>query len=124
MAMEVFCKFTVEASHHLPRVPPGHPCGPLHSHSYRIAIHVVGPIDEELGWVTDYATVQEAFEPLRRQLDNCTLNEVEGLENPTSEILARWIWTRLQPTLPGLSKVVVQETTTTGSVYTGEGEER
>lgn len=122
--MEVFCEFTLEACHRLPRVPTGHPCGSLHGHSYRIAVHVVGPLDEELGWVTDYATVQEAFEPLRRRLDNRTLNEIEGLENPTSEILARWIWTRLQPTLPGLAKVVVQETATTGSVYTGAGGER
>ncbi|MHC4813663.1 MAG: 6-pyruvoyl trahydropterin synthase family protein [Planctomycetota bacterium] len=118
--MEVFCEFTVEAAHYLPKVPPGHPCGRLHGHSYRLGLHVSGPLDAELGWVVDYADVQKAFEPLRQELDNQVLNEVSGLANPTSENLARWIWARLQPTLPGLAKVVVRETATTGCTYRGE----
>lgn len=118
---EVFREFTFEAAHRLPHVPPGHKCGRLHGHSYRAAVHVTGPVDAHAGWVTDFADIKAAFQPL---LDDCLdhryLNEVPGLENPTSEHLARWIWQRLHPRLPGLSQVVVRETCTSGCVYRGE----
>ncbi len=118
--MELFLDFTVEAAHKLPKVPEGHPCRRLHGHTWKITVHVAGPVDEEMGWVLDYGVVIEAFEPLRLQLDHHYLNEIEGLENPTTENLIRWIWQRLKPVLPALCKLVIRETATSGCVYTGD----
>ena len=120
LQMDIFKIFTIEAAHHLPNVPAGHKCRRLHGHSFRIEVHVSGPVDEQAGWVLDFADVSAAFKPLFAQLDHHYLNEVEGLENPTSENLAKWIWQRLKQELPGLSKVVVQETCTAGCSYAGD----
>lgn len=121
--MEIFKEFGFEAAHRLPNVQPGHKCARLHGHSYRVEIHVRGPIDPTQGWVMDFADIKTAFRPLLDRLDHYYLNEVEGLENPTAEELARWIWRRLLPALPGLSRVVVRETCTSGCTYAGEDEE-
>lgn len=118
--MDVFRVFQVEAAHWLPRVPEGHKCARLHGHSFRIEVHVGGEVADDSGWVMDFAELRRAFQPLFDQLDHHCLNEVEGLENPTSENLARWVWTRLQADLPGLSKVVVQETCNAGCTYRGD----
>jgi 6-pyruvoyltetrahydropterin/6-carboxytetrahydropterin synthase len=118
--VEIFKAFTLESAHRLPNVPAGHKCARLHGHSFRVEIHVSGPVDPQLGWVMDFADVKAAFDPLYRQLDHHCLNEVPGLENPTSENLARWIWRELKPSLPLLSAVVVHETCTSGARYTGE----
>lgn len=118
--MEIFKEFTFEAAHRLPHVPDGHKCGRLHGHSFRVEIHVRGPVDPHTGWVMDFADLKAAFAPLYRELDHNYLNDLPGLENPTSEVLAQWIWTRLQPTLPSLSRIVVRETCTAGAVYTGD----
>jgi 6-pyruvoyltetrahydropterin/6-carboxytetrahydropterin synthase len=117
--MEIFREFTFEAAHRLPNVPAGHKCARLHGHSYRIEVHVSGPVGEDTGWVMDFGDVSAAFAPVRDQLDHYYLNDITGLENPTSEVLARWIWDRLAPTLP-LSAIVVRETCTSGCVYRGE----
>ena len=118
--MEIFREFTFEAAHRLPSVAPGHKCGRLHGHSYRFAVHLEAPVGEQTGWVRDFADLACAVEPLLTRLDHYYLNEVEGLENPTSEVLAQWIWDRLRPALPEMSKVVVRETCTSGCVYQGE----
>ena len=118
--MEIFKEFTFEAAHRLPHVPEGHKCRRLHGHSFRVEIHVAGAVDPQTGWVMDFADIGAAFKPLYRMLDHNYLNEIAGLENPTSEEIARWIWDRLKPTLPGLSRVVVRETCTTGAVYAGD----
>jgi 6-pyruvoyltetrahydropterin/6-carboxytetrahydropterin synthase len=118
--MEVFKKFTIEAAHRLPGVPEGHKCSRLHGHSFRVEVYVEGAVDEHSGWVMDFSDIKAAFQPLHDRLDHHYLNEVEGLTNPTSENLARWIWQRLKPTLPSLSKIVVRETCTSGCVYQGE----
>ena len=118
--MEIWKEFTFEAAHLLPNVPDDHKCRRLHGHSYRVRICVEGELDPKLAWVIDFADIAKAFEPLRLRLDHYYLNEIEGLENPTSEVLARWIWTRLQPELPGLSRVEVSETCTAGCVYRGD----
>ncbi len=117
--LEIFKAFTLESAHRLPNVPAGHKCARVHGHSFRVELHVSGPVDERLGWVMDFADVKAAFDPLYRQLDHHYLNDVPGLENPTSENLATWIWQKLKPTLPQLSAVVVHETCTSGARYTG-----
>src|SRR4051812_33639276 len=108
--MEIFKEFTVEIAHRLPNVPAGHKCGRLHGHSVRIELHVSGAQGKDTGWVMDFADVKKAFQPVYDQLDHNYLNEVEGLANPTSENVARWIWRRLRPSLPLLNMVVVRET--------------
>ena len=118
-SMHIFKVFTIEAAHRLPNVPEGHKCARLHGHSFRIELHVAGEPGEHSGWVMDFADVKAAFEPLYRQLDHHYLNDIEGLENPTSEQLAIWIWERLKPALPGLSEIVVHETCTAGCRYRG-----
>lgn len=117
--MEVYRVFQIEAAHHLPHVPAGHKCARIHGHSFRIEVHVSGEVGKNTGWVMDFAELRTAFQPLFEQLDHHYLNEIEGLENPTSENLARWIWQRLQDRLPLLNKIVVQETCNAGCIYTG-----
>ena len=118
--MEIFKDFSIEAAHWLPNVPEGHKCRRLHGHSFRIEIHVSGPLDEKLGWLMDFADLKEAFQPIDDQLDHRCLNDIAGLENPTSENLARWIWQRMKLALPALSKVVIRETCTSGCAYEGD----
>lgn len=117
--MQIFKAFTIESAHRLPNVPEGHKCARLHGHSFRIEVHVAGEPGERTGWVMDYADIKSAFAPLFEQLDHRYLNEVEGLDNPTSENLARWIWQHLKPRLPSLNRIVVHETCTSGAVYAG-----
>jgi 6-pyruvoyltetrahydropterin/6-carboxytetrahydropterin synthase len=118
--VEIFKEFTFEAAHRLPNVEPGHKCARLHGHSFRVSVHLSGPVGEAKGWVRDFDDISCAMAPLLKQLDHYYLNEIEGLENPTSEVIARWIWTRLTVDLPELSEVVVRETCTSGCVYRGE----
>lgn len=122
--MDIFKQFRFEAAHRLPNVPPGHKCARLHGHSFLVEVHVQGPVGERSGWVLDFADIAAAWQPLHAVLDHNYLNEVEGLDNPTSELLARWIWRRLLPALPGLSQVVIRETCTSGCIYRGEDEPR
>jgi len=118
--MDVFRVFQIEAAHRLPNVPEGHKCARIHGHSFRIEVHVTGPVIQPLGWVMDFADLRRAFQPLFDRLDHHYLNEIAGLENPTSENLAKWIWGELKNSLPGLSKIVVQETCTAGCTYSGD----
>lgn len=120
--VEIFKQFTFEAAHRLPNVPAGHKCARLHGHSYAVTIHVSGPLGEHSGWVMDFAEIAAAFKPILDQLDHYYLNDIPGLENSTSENLARWIWQRLKPQLPNLSKITIHETCTSGCVYQGENE--
>ena len=118
--MEIYKEFGFESAHRLPNVPPGHKCARMHGHSFRVSVHVEGDIGEASGWVCDFADISQACAPLREELDHRVLNDVPGLENPTSEVLARWIWQRLADRLPGLSMVEVRETCTSGCRYRGE----
>ncbi len=118
--MDIYKTFTFEAAHSLPNTPQGHKCRRLHGHSFRVEIHVSGSVDPHQGWVMDFSSVEDAFKPLRERLDHHYLNEIKGLENPTSENIARWIWVRLKPELPELSKIVFAETCTTGCIYQGK----
>jgi 6-pyruvoyltetrahydropterin/6-carboxytetrahydropterin synthase len=119
--MEIYQEFTIEAGHRLPLVPAGHGCGRQHGHSFRIRVCLEGRVDPRAGWVADFAEIAAAFQPLREQLDHADLNGIPGLENPTSEHLALWIWDRLLPRLPDLSRVEVAETASSGCIYRGGG---
>ena len=107
--MDIYKEFTIEAAHLLPNVPECHKCKRLHGHSFRIEIHVGGDIDPELGWVMDFAQLKNSFKPVFEQLDHHYLNDIEGLENPTSENLARWVWLKLLPDLPQLKKLLLRK---------------
>ncbi len=119
MSFELRKKFRFEAAHYLPHLPEGHKCRRLHGHSFEVEIAVRGPYDPKRGWVQDFADLRRAFQPLCDQLDHHLLNDIPGLENPTSENLARWIWNQLKPKLPGLVEVVVAETPTSRCIYRG-----
>ncbi len=118
MQVQLCQKVRIEAAHHLPCAPEGHKCHHVHGHSYNIEIVVEGEVDPATGWLIDYADIKAAFEPLSQQLDHQNLNEVEGLENPTSENMARWIWERLAPKLP-LAEIRIDETSSSSCVYRG-----
>lgn len=113
--------FQFEAAHLLPRLPKTHKCRRLHGHSFKVEIVVAGKCDPKLGWLMDYADISAAFKPVWAKLDHVYLNDIPGLENPTSENIAVWIWKRLKPKLPLLTEVVVAETCTAKCVYRGGG---
>ena len=109
MKVELSKTFRFEAAHYLPKVPPEHKCSRLHGHAYSVELIVEGEVDPETGWLIDFAVLRDAWLPLGRTLDHHCLNDIEGLENPTSELIAVWIARRLEPQLPMLSAVVVHE---------------
>jgi 6-pyruvoyltetrahydropterin/6-carboxytetrahydropterin synthase len=120
MTMKLYKAFGFEAAHFLPKVPPGHKCGRIHGHSFRCEIEVTGPVDPETGWVMDFADIKKAFKPVEDALDHRFLNEeVPGLVNPTSEVICKWIWDQLKPSLPLLTAVILHETCTARSEYRG-----
>lgn len=119
MHVELRKQFRFESAHLLPNVPPEHKCRRLHGHSYRITVVCEGEVDPELGWLVDFDEIVRKFEPIRLQLDHYFLNEIKGLENPTAENLAKWIWDRLKPTLDVLAEVIVHETCTSEAHYKG-----
>lgn len=119
-AVRIFKTFNLESAHRLPNVPEGHKCGSIHGHSFRVEIHVDGPVGADTGWVMDFADLKAVFREVHDRLDHHYLNEIPGLENPTSENLARYIWSELAPDLPGLARVAIHETCTSGCVYEGD----
>jgi 6-pyruvoyltetrahydropterin/6-carboxytetrahydropterin synthase len=120
MIMELRKTFQFEAAHRLPNLQPGHKCHRLHGHSFQVELVIEGPLDPHFGWVMDYAEIKQIFKPFWEQLDHNYLNEIEGLENPTSEIISKWIWGKIKPQLPLLKEVVVAETCTARCVYRGD----
>ena len=119
MRIELRKTFQFEAAHLLPLLPKSHKCRRLHGHSFFVEVVVAGECDPKLGWLMDYADISAAFRPLWAKLDHRYLNEIPGLENPTSEIIAAWIWRRLKPRLPMLKEIVVAETCQSRCVYRG-----
>jgi 6-pyruvoyltetrahydropterin/6-carboxytetrahydropterin synthase len=117
--MEIYKEFYFEAAHRLPNVPEGHKCARLHGHSFQVRIIVSGDVEEDAGWVMDFSDLKASFKPIYDQLDHYYLNDIAGLENPTSENIARWIWSKLKPDLPLLSAIEIRETCTSGCVYRG-----
>ena len=118
--MRLFKEFTFEAAHRLPNVPAEHKCSRLHGHSFVVKISVDDEVGETTGWVMDFGEIKVAFKPILERLDHYYLNDIPGLENPTSENLARWIWKELIATLPQLSEIEIRETCTSGCIYRGD----
>lgn len=111
--------FHFEAAHDLPTFPDGHKCRRLHGHSFRFDVIVEGQVDAEKGYLIDYGDIKSATEPIVKRLDHYYLNEIAGLSNPTSEMIARWLWHQIKPLLPLLSQIVVHETCTSSCTYSG-----
>lgn len=120
MLTEIYKEFHFEAAHRLPNVPAGHKCARLHGHSFHLRLHLRGEVDPDSGWVMDFADIKQRFADIYERLDHHYLNEIPGLENPTSENIARWIWVQLKEKLPELCAVELRETCTSGCIYRGE----
>ena len=124
MQAELIKTFRFEAAHALPNVPAGHKCRRFHGHSYRLDIHVTGPVDEQTGFVMDFGDIKRAVGPLLEELDHRMLSDIPGLANSTSEMLAAYIWDHLFEALPLLSAVTIWESDTSRCVYRGPTRER
>lgn len=116
--MKLYKEFSFEAAHRLPLVHEDHKCFQLHGHSFKVRVYVEGPVNE-LGWVIDFADLKAICRPWIETLDHSFLNEINGLENPTSENIAAWLWDRLVDQLPQLSAIEIMETCTSGCIYSG-----
>jgi 6-pyruvoyl tetrahydropterin synthase/QueD family protein len=119
--VELSRDYRFEAAHRLPMVAADHKCARMHGHSFRVEVTVAGEVDERMGWLVDFAEITAVVEPLiMRELDHRTLNDVPGLENPTSERLCAWLWSRIAPRLHGLATITVHETCTARCTYRGD----
>ncbi len=118
--VELTRAFEFSAAHFLPQAGDEHRCRRLHGHNFRIEVSVAGAPDPRTGWVIDFGEIKRVVEPLIHTLDHQPLNDVTGLENPTSEHLARWLWDRLKPGLPGLCRITVAETPAARCTYWGD----
>lgn len=118
--MKIFRKFTFDSAHFLPNVPDGHKCKNVHGHTYHLTVFFEGDIDEHLKWVIDFSEVKNVIKPIIDSIDHKLLNDIEGLENPTCEVLAIWIWDKIKPQIPALVKVKLYENTTSGVIYEGK----
>ena len=117
--MRIYKEFSFDAAHCLTKVDTGHKCGKMHGHTYVLEVHLEDKVDPSRGWILDFNVMCDVVEPLIEQLDHNVLNDIEGLDNPTSENLAVWFWNKLKPGLPQLAQVVVKESPTSGCIYSG-----
>ena len=120
MNVRLVHEFKFESAHRLPKVPAGHKCARLHGHSFKVELTVAGPVNPETGWFIDFDEIHALWKPLHDVLDHNYLNEVPGLENPTSEVLSKWIWDKLKPSLPSLAQVTLFETCDARCEYVGQ----
>lgn len=118
-AFELVHTIRFESARQLTRVPEGHPCGRVYGLAFYLDVHVRGTLDESSGWVFDFDEIRRAFQPLFDQLDHNFLNDIPGLDNPTSERLVAWIWERLAPALPGLVQLTLRENEVSRVIYRG-----
>lgn len=118
--MEIYKEFAFDSAHFLPHVPPTHKCRAMHGHTYHLRIYIKGMPDKAKGWIMDFKELKDLVMPLIDQLDHKLINKVKGLENPTAENITIWFWNHLKIMLPGLSKIELKETPTTGVIYSGE----
>ncbi|MCA0427408.1 MAG: 6-carboxytetrahydropterin synthase QueD [Bacteroidetes bacterium] len=117
--MQIFKQFTFDSAHFLPNVPDGHKCKEIHGHTYRVIFYFEGELNPELGWVMDFGDLKQVLEPTIKRIDHKLMNNIPGLENPTCERIAIWLWEQVKPSLPMLCKVELHETPTSGAVYEG-----
>ena len=120
MTMTVFHAFSFESARRLPRLPDSHICSRLHGNTFRLQVAVTGPVRESEGWVIDFADVAAAVGPVLAEIDHHYLNEVAGLENPTTENITGWLWARISTRLQGLSEIRLHENDATGCIYRGD----
>lgn len=120
MRCQLTREYRFEAAHSLPRVPEGHKCARLHGHSYRVTLVVEGEVGADTGWVVDFGELDGVVDPIIARLDHRTLNDIPGLENPTSELLCVWLWREIQPHLPVLREISVSETRDSRCTFRGE----
>jgi 6-pyruvoyltetrahydropterin/6-carboxytetrahydropterin synthase len=118
-AYELVQTVRFESARRLPKTAPTHPCHNVYGLAFYLEIHVAGGLDPDTGWVFDFGDIDKAMKPLRDRIDHHYLNDIEGLENPTSEVLVTWIWDRLKPSLPGLVKLSLRENDVSRVVYRG-----
>lgn len=118
--MKIFREFTFDSAHFLNHLPPGHKCANMHGHTYRLRVELSGELDPTVGWVVDFAEVKRVVGAVLDQLDHKVLNDIEGLEQPTAEVIAVWLWRRIKPDLPALSGVILWENPNNGVEYHGE----
>lgn len=118
--MRIYRDFLFEAAHYLPSAPPGHPNARVHGHSFRARVWIEGEPDPVTGLVMHFDDLSEAIEDTHEALDHRMLNDVEGLDPPTLERIAMWIWERLDNRVQGLSQIEIhRDSCHEGVVYTG-----
>tara|TARA_Y100000739_G_C20488901_1_gene409505 strand:- start:114 stop:485 length:372 start_codon:yes stop_codon:yes gene_type:complete len=118
--MIVYKKFNIESARSIPNLPKTHPCHHIHGHSFKIIISVKGPVNKQNGFVVDFQDIDDAFSSFKKELDHSYLNDIEGLQNPTSENICIWIWDKIQSSLPNIYKIEIKETDSTGCIYKGQ----
>jgi len=118
--MQLFKQFTFDSAHFLPNVPDGHKCKEIHGHTYLLKIFIEGTPDNTLGWIMDFAQLQKIIDPIVKSIDHKMLNNISGLENPTCEIVAIWLWDKIKPAVPLLSRIELNETPASGVIYEGK----
>jgi 6-pyruvoyltetrahydropterin/6-carboxytetrahydropterin synthase len=117
--MQIFKEFTFDSAHFLPNVPDGHKCKAIHGHTYRLTTYISGNLHPHFNWVMDFSDLKQAIEPIINQIDHQLLNDIPGLENPTCEQIAVWLWNQIKPAIPNLVRITLNETPTSGVVYEG-----
>ena len=117
--MIIYKEFSFDSAHFLPQVPEGHKCANMHGHTYGLTVFIEGEPDDRTGWIIDYGDLKKYIQPIIEQLDHHLLNDIPGLENPTSEVLSVWLWQRIKPIIPGLKRLELKETPSSGVIYEG-----
>jgi 6-pyruvoyltetrahydropterin/6-carboxytetrahydropterin synthase len=118
--MIIYKKITFDSAHFLPHVPIRNKCKNVHGHTYTLTIFIEGAPPAHEGWVIDYGDLKKIITLVIDQVDHHLLNDLPGLENPTSEILAIWLWNKIRLLLPALKRIELSETATSGVIYEGE----
>lgn len=117
--MIIYKQFIFDSAHFLPNVPAKHKCRATHGHTYKLTVFIEGDLIKDQGWIIDYADLKNVIQPVIEIIDHQLLNDIAGLENPTSEILAIWLWNKIKPLLPILKRIELNETPTSGVIYEG-----
>ena len=117
--MILYKQFSFDSAHYLPNVPEGHKCRELHGHTYHLTVFLEGDVMEDRGWVIDFTDLKKVVKPVIDMVDHKYLNDIPGLENPTTEMFSKWLWERIKPLLPELKRIELKETPTSGVIYEG-----